>query len=294
MAAPQHGQWKETHLSARAAPLTAPSTHHRGDGCRVPPKRPHGCRNPGALVSIRRRPAAGLRSAAVHRAPRLARRRQRRNGRTVKRRRPVVVARIDLYGGSSVAVRLEPCPGRWPDSETLDRLSFPVCFVAATLRSTSRTLVPRVRHQMMRLATGLVEPPPAADAGESWAERVAGRRFVARTDPGQPGVTARLLEARDGLVAQIKGAPTVLALTSATAALAAAALVKTGVDVHLSAALAIEGVLMWFSQPEARRSSAQRATVEGFRYALRRFEDADRPAPPALRLAIAGHREMRA
>lgn len=212
----------------------------------------------------------------------------------MKRRRPVVLAEIDLYGGSAVAVRLEPCAGRWPDSETLDRLSLPVCFVAATLRSASRTLVPRVRHQMMRLATALVEPPPAADAGESWAERVAGRRFVARTGPGQPRVTARLLEARDGLVAQVKGSPTALALTSATAALAAAALVTTGVDVHLSAALAIEGVLVWFGEREARRSSPQRATLEGYRYALRRFEDAERPAPQALRLAIAGHREVRA
>jgi hypothetical protein len=212
----------------------------------------------------------------------------------VKRLRPVVAVQVDLYGGSAAAVTLEPSARRWPQSEALDRLSLPVCFAALTLRQTSRSLTPRVRHLIMQFAATMTEAPPPDDLGQSWAEAVAGRRLVPRARPGEPSVVGRLLEARDGLVAGVKGpSPSALAMASSTAALAGFALRETTTDVQLSAALALEGVLLWFGQAESRTASLQRATCAAFTYALRRLEDADRPTPDVLLRVLSGYRDVR-
>ncbi len=207
----------------------------------------------------------------------------------MKRQRPVVAIQVDLYGGSAAAVSLEPRAHRWPDSESLDRLLLPVCFAALTLRQTSRSLTPRVRHLIMQFAATMTEPPPR-ESGQSWAERVAGRRLVPRTRPGEPSIVGRLIEAREGVAAAVKEpAPSALAMASSTAALAGVALSEVSTDVHLSAALALEGVLLWFGAPEARTASLQKATYAGFTYALRRLEDADRPTPDVLRLVVSSY-----
>jgi len=212
----------------------------------------------------------------------------------VKRKRPVVAIQVDLYGGSAAAVSLEPTAQRWPESESLDRLRLPVCFAALTLRQTARSLTPRVRQLIMQFAATMAEPPPPQEFGQSWAERVAGRRLVPRTRPGEPSVVGRLIEAREGPVAAVKGpAPSALAMASSTAALAGVALSEVSTEVHLSAALALEGVLLWFGAPEARTASLQKATCAGFTYALRRLEDADRPTPEVLRLVLSSYPDVR-
>ncbi len=64
---------------------------------------------------------------------------------------------------------------------------------------------------------------------------------------GLPRIIARLLEGRDGLVLQVKGAPpTSLALASCTAAVAGVAPIATAADLHIAPAFAVEGVLVWF------------------------------------------------
>ncbi|MGE4030099.1 MAG: hypothetical protein AB7I08_07725 [Thermoleophilia bacterium] len=192
---------------------------------------------------------------------------------------------VDLYGGSGMAVDIEPVRHRWPEREELDRLSLPVCLAALTLRSTATSLVPRVRHLLMRTAAAIVGPTPPPEEG-SWTEAVAGRRMVPEASPGQPRIVARLLEGRGGMRVKVRGEPpTSLALASCTAAVAGVALDETAADLQLAAALALEGVLVWFRRRESHGATLQQAASHGFAYAHDRMVDADRVPPEALRRA---------
>jgi hypothetical protein len=205
-------------------------------------------------------------------------------------RRPGAVAvTVDLYGGSAATVQLAPRENRWPDHETRDRLDVSVGFAAVTLLRAERSLTPRIRHRVMSLATALLDDLPAPGAG-SWSERVAGRRLVGSDRPGGPRITARLVAAGAGPRVVIDGAaPTALALSAATSAVAAVALRDTGRDVHLAAALALEGVLLWCAGSVARRHGPRRAVDEGYRYAVRRLADVRVAAPEALQRAVTPH-----
>jgi hypothetical protein len=141
----------------------------------------------------------------------------------------------------------------------------------------------------MTVATALLDDLPVLGAG-SWSECVAGRQLVGSNRPGGPRITARLVAvgARSRVV--IDGsAPTALALSAATASVAAVALRETGRDVQLAAALALEGVLLWCAGRAARRHGPDRAVDEGYRYAVRRLADARLAAPEALQRAVAPH-----
>jgi hypothetical protein len=209
----------------------------------------------------------------------------------MRRQRPAIGLRVDLYGGSAVAVDIQPVGDRWPEHEQPDRLSLPVCLAALTLKSTDRSLRPRIRHLLMGTAAALVELDPLEPSSTSWAERVAGRRIIAETTAGQPRIVARLMEGRDGIAIQVRGpAPTSLALASCTAAVAGVALSATAADLHLAAALALEGVLVFFGRRESTRASLQTAACQGFGYALDRLFDAGRPAPGVLVQAAAAGR----
>lgn len=198
----------------------------------------------------------------------------------------MVRVQVDLYGGSAMAVAIEPVRHRWPEREELDRLSLPICLAALTLRTTATSLKPRVRRLLMRTAAAIVEPAPPSATEGWWTEAVAGRRMTPEASPGQPRIDARLLEGRDGMLAQVRGgAPTSLALASCTAAVAGVALDETPADLQLAAALALEGVLVWFGLRESHRATLQTAANEAFAYALDRLVDADRIPPDALRRA---------
>lgn len=208
-------------------------------------------------------------------------------------RRPAyrVTAQVDLYGGTAAAVSIVASKRRWPENETVDRLNLSVHLAALTLLSTKRGLMPRVRHQIMGIAAALVEAPPPRGSGESWAEAVASRRLVQRRDPGQPRIVVKLLGTRDGPVARVVGpAPTSLALAAATAAIAGAALSETTVDVHLSAALAMEGMLLWHRTDRAAAGASQNGVSESLAYAIMRLAEAHEPTPKALLEAESAHR----
>ena len=112
----------------------------------------------------------------------------------LRRPRSRLTAEVDLYGGTAAAARIVPGTARWPEHETVDRLIVSVSFAALTLLSTTRDLMPRIRHRIMGIAAALVEEPPDQDRGESWSECVASRRLVHPTNPGQPRIVARLVE----------------------------------------------------------------------------------------------------
>ena len=203
-------------------------------------------------------------------------------------RAAAVAVTVDLYGGSGAAVGLAPARDRWPGHETRDRLDLAVGFAAVTVLRAERSLTPRIRHSVMSLATAVLDDLPAPGAG-SWSEHVAGRRLVGGEGLGGPRITARLIAARPASRVEVDGSPTALALSAATAAVAAVALRETGRDVQLAAALALEGVLLWCSGRAARRHGPGRAVDEGYRYAIRRLADARLSAPEALQRAVASH-----
>ena len=98
---------------------------------------------------------------------------------------------------------------------------------------------------------------------------------------------ARLVATREGSQLSFdRPLPTALAMSAASAVIAAVALRETTIDVHLSAALAIEGVLLWCARPEARRAGQTHALTEGYSYAFQRFSEVQRSAPEALRRAL--------
>lgn len=201
------------------------------------------------------------------------------------RRLPLVNVTVDLYGGSAATVRFRPTERRWPDHETQDRLDLAVGFAARSLLEAEPPLIPRIRHRAMGIASSLVDDLPEPGHG-SWTENVAGRLLVTSDRPGAPRIEARLVATRSGSRVEVLDAPpTSLALSAASAAVAAAALRDTSPDVHLAAALAMEGLLLWCGMRESARSGPERALGECYAYALRRFADADRPVPDALRSA---------
>lgn len=204
-------------------------------------------------------------------------------------RRGVVAVTVDLYGGTAAAVELTPRRDRWPGHETRDRLDVSMGFAAVTLLRAERSLAPRIRHRTMTLATAILDDLPTPGSG-SWSERVAERRLIGSNRPGGPRVTARLVATGAGPRVVIDGsAPTALALSAATSAVAAVALRETGRDVQLAAALALEGLLLWCAGSAARRHGPRRAVDEGYRYAVRRLADVRVAAPEALQRAITSH-----
>lgn len=196
-------------------------------------------------------------------------------------------AQIDLLGGTRASVSTEPARNRWPAAETLDRLTLPLALGALCLLRPDEGLGPRVRHRLMSVAVALVEDPPELDSGESWTERVAGCRLVGSGEEGQPRIRLRLVDARSGARVLIDSPrPAPLALASATAVSAAASLAMTTRDVHLVAALAIEGMLVWCREPRSARDAPQQAVARGLAHARRRLEEARRPAPDVLVRAL--------
>lgn len=209
-------------------------------------------------------------------------------GRPVRR----LSAQIDLLGGMRASISTAPARGRWPAAETLDRLTLPLALGALSLLCPDRSLSPRVRHRLMSMAVALVEDPPELDSGESWTERVAGCRLVGSGREGQPRIRVRLVDTRSGARALIDAPrPAPLTLASATAVSAAAALAMTTRDVHLVAALAIEGMLLWCREPRSARDAPQQAVARGLAYAHRRLEEARRPTPEVLVRALSDVRD---
>jgi hypothetical protein len=201
------------------------------------------------------------------------------------RRSTAVMLTADLYGGSAAAVRLHAADGRWPSHETRDRLDLAVGFAALALLGAEGSVAPRIRSDIMGMASSLTDALPAPGA-ESWSEGVARRRLLGSGPPGEPRIDARLVRGRKTPCVEIVGpAPTTMALSSAAAAVAAVALLETGRDVRLAAALAMEGVFLWCGRHASRGRGPRRAVVEGYRYAVDRLADARLPPPPALRWA---------
>lgn len=201
-----------------------------------------------------------------------------------RRTRAVLV--IDLYGGSAAAVALRPATGRWPAEETRDRLDIAVGLMATTLLAAEPALARRIRHSAMTVAVSLVGAPSGAEA-DDWAERVAGRRLVRPGPAGDPRIESRLVRTRRGARVEVLGPrPTSLALSACASAVAAVCLRDAARDVTLSAALAMEGLLLWCGVAANRGRGPERALSEAYAYAMRRLAATHIPPPDALRAAV--------
>lgn len=201
-------------------------------------------------------------------------------------RRPLLTAVVDLHGGSAASVRLIPSPTRWPEHEGADRLALPVWFAALTLANTTGSLSARIRHRVMALAAALAGSETSSGDGPTWPEFVAGRRLLPPAHEGQPRVTVRLTRASRLRPTVVGDVPSPLSLAAATAAAAGISLEGHGESGRMAAALALECLLIRHREEGIRDASAAEAVGTSLRYALNRLEEAGRPVPADLAVAV--------
>lgn len=229
---------------------------------------------------------ANLSLARIRLEDRLAREHRARRAFDVLDRQRVLTTIVDLYGGSGAAVRIIPDPSRWPDNEGADRLALPVWFAALTLEHSAGSIAARIRHRIMALATALVEDTSESSLERTWPEFVADRRLVTPSQIGQPRVTVALTRTSSRLAPSVvDDLPGPLSLAAATAAASGVALEDHDESARLSAALALEGLLMTHRHPQTREGSTGEAVAGALRYAVRRLEEAEQHVPPDLRTA---------
>ncbi len=76
------------------------------------------------------------------------------------------------------------------------------------------------------------------------------------------------------------------------AAAFAACLAPRGEDVHLAAALALEGLLGWYSVDNPRRKLTEEAVAFAIRHAASRMAEQGHDAPPEVTAALAERRRI--
>jgi hypothetical protein len=209
-------------------------------------------------------------------------------------RGPVLVrASIGLTADECAQVRLEPAPGRWPGHAASDRLSLAGGAAALALRgSASEEVRGVVRQAALWTASARITGRP--DDGLRWDDPAWGFP-VGPAAEGEPAVACTVVElhrSRVGPVPRLaRGAGPPLALAVAVPALMLAIAVEQAPEERTAAALVLEGVLGW-DRHDAGLQPAQQAVAYALRYAAARLEEAGRPAPPALREAIAAQRTV--
>jgi len=210
------------------------------------------------------------------------------------RRRPLVRATVDLYGGSRAALRLEPAPSRWPEQEVSDRLTAGLGLAALALARAGDSVSARVRSHVMRLAAELSEQRSDADDGPGdWAEGVAGVAIVESEEIGQPRIELQIVSSAVGPVPTVgRASPASLTLAAAAGVVLAASLEEDEGELRLAAALALEGLLGWYREVDPHLQPPQQALAYAFRYAASRLEEAGRTVPPGLGSAVAAHRRI--
>jgi hypothetical protein len=208
------------------------------------------------------------------------------------RRAPLVRVTVDLYPGEQVAVSLEPKPSRWPEHEGSDRLVIPLALAALALHHAEETEVAVVRGRLHEAARALARGREGGGA-EDLLAAVAGFEIVPAERVGNPRIELLMERSSRGpLPSLAPSAGGVTDVADAAAAAFAVCLAPRSAELQLAAALAVEGLLGWYSVDNPRRKLTEEAVAFSVRHAASRLAEQGHEPPPELVAAIDERRKI--
>ena len=209
------------------------------------------------------------------------------------RRTPLVTTTIDLYGRDHASVALEPAPGRWPGHEGTDRLVVPRGSAALARARADEPVMGRVQGRLRHAAGAICDPTLAAEDPSALSVAVSGRAMGAPEGAETLRIAAKLLKSGLGPIPSI-GLSSFgsVSLADAAAAVLAMALAPAGMDVRLSAALSLEGLLGWYRVADPHLQPPQQAVAYALRHAVARLTEEGHAIPDELRTAVDEHRKI--
>jgi len=209
------------------------------------------------------------------------------------RRTPLVTTTIDLYGHDHASVALEPAPGRWPEHEGTDRLVVPLGIAALALARAEESVMGHVQDRLRHAASAICDPTLAAEGPSTLSVAVSGRAIGAPDGPRSLRIASKLVRSLLGPIPSIGlSSYGSLSLADAAAAALAMALAPAGMDVRLSAALSLEGLLGWYRVADPHLQPPQQAVAYALRHAVARLTEEGHPISAELRTAVDEHRKI--
>ena len=209
------------------------------------------------------------------------------------RRTPLVTTTIDLYGRDHASVAFEPAPGRWPGHESTDRLVVPLGIAALALARADESAMGPVQGRLHHAAGAICDPALATQVPSGLSLAVSGRAMGAPEGADTLRIAARLVKSGLGPIPSIGlSSYGSVSLADAAAAVLAMALVPAGMDVRLSAALSLEGLLGWYRIADPHLQAPQQAVAYALRHAVARLTEEGHPVPAELRTAVDEHRKI--
>lgn len=180
---------------------------------------------------------------------------------------------------------LHPAPGRWPASESADRLALGIGLTAIAAGGSSTGRWEAFRAALVGLASRIASAEGAlpGDLVSLEGLGVPGTLAVVPWEgPGRARVEVELLETRAGLVPRVSDRPEESGPHAEIAALALLVALAADDDPdRLTLALGIEGVVAWFRESD-RRAAPRNALSFALAHAHDRLAAAGRSLPPGL------------
>lgn len=209
------------------------------------------------------------------------------------RRTPLVTTTVDLYGHDRASVAIDPARGRWPEHEGSDRLVVPLGIAALALARAEDPVMGHVRDRLRHAAGAICDPALAAEDPSTFSAAVSGRAMEAADGPRSLRIVAKLVRSGLGPIPSIGlSSYGSLSLADAAAVALAVALAPVGMDVRLSAALSLEGLLGWYRLADPHLQPPQQAIAYSLRHAAARLGEEGHPIPAELRIAVEEHRKI--
>jgi hypothetical protein len=206
------------------------------------------------------------------------------------RRSPLVRATVDFFPGDEVAVTLEPRASRWPEHEGDDRFVIPLALAALALHHAVETEVAVVRGRLYDAATALARQD---DETDDLLASVAGYRIVEAHRVGNPRIELLLERSSRGpLPSLAPSAAEVSQVADGATAAFAVCLAPRDPDLRLAGALALEGLLGWYSVDNPRRKLTEEAVAFAIRHAASRMAEQGHGAPPEITAALEERRRI--
>lgn len=191
-----------------------------------------------------------------------------------------------------MAVTLEPRASRWPAHEGDDRIVIPLAMAALALHHAVETEVAVVRGRLHEVATALARGREGGGA-EDLLAAVSGFRIVEPHRVGNPRIELLLERSSRGpLPSLAPSSAEVSQVADGAAAAFAVCLAPRGPDLQLAGALALEGLLGWYSVDNPRRKLTEEAVAFGLRHAAARMAEQGHEAPPEVTAALEERRRI--